>query len=95
MGFAHIRGVMKKRRTHSQLTQTDLHLTALDGTVQEVGEVVVARRPNNPGYRWGNYLLLPGPPDAEELDDLIALFNQSHDRKKHDWLATRCHDDII
>jgi hypothetical protein len=51
---------------YSLLTQTDLDLTALDGTVEHVGEIVVARRPNNPLYQWGNFLLLSGPPEVTE-----------------------------
>lgn len=62
------------RPPYSLLTRTDLDLTALDGEVEELGEIVVARRPNNPGYRWGNYLLLPRPPRAEELESRIREF---------------------
>ena len=61
---------------HSPLTQTDLALTALDGVVETLDGMIVARRPNNPTYRWGNYLLLPRPPEAEELTSLTEEFER-------------------
>ena len=58
----------------SLLTQTDLFLCSLEGEVTEVNDHIVACRPANPGYRWGNFLQLEGPPEAEELDALCAAF---------------------
>ncbi len=56
------------------LTQTDLYLTAMDGLVEAHEDFVVVRQPNNPLYRWGNYLLLSRAPAAHEIDGLIARF---------------------
>lgn len=52
---------------HCKLTRTDLHLAALDGHVEEDDGFIVIRRPDNPGYYWGNYLLLPQPPEASAI----------------------------
>ena len=71
---------------YSLLPQTDLSMTALDGEVEHVGEMVVARRPHNPLYYWGNFLLLPRPPEATEIDGLIAMFRHhfaGHPAVKH------------
>ncbi len=58
------------------LTQTDLYLTAMDGLVEAHEDFVVVRQPNNPLYRWGNYLLLSRAPAAHEIDGLIARFEE-------------------
>jgi len=71
---------------YSLLTQTDLNMAAMDGEVEHIGEMVVARRPNNPLYYWGNFLLLPRPPEATEIDGLIAMFRHhfaGHPAVKH------------
>ena len=60
-----------KFRSFCPLTRTDLEMADVDGQVEEVDGIVVVRRRNNPGYYWGNYLLLPAPPQAAEFDDLI------------------------
>jgi putative acetyltransferase len=59
-------------RTHCRLTQTDLAMAAADGAVTRDGDVVWVRRPDNPGYYWGNYGLLPGPPEAGQIQGLVA-----------------------
>ena len=48
--------------------RTDLALARLAGSeVEDRGEYVVVRTPDNPDYYWGNYLLLLRPPAADEL----------------------------
>ena len=64
------------RSSYSLLPRTDLDLSELDGVVEYVGDVVVVHQPKNPGYRWGNFLQLPGPPTAEELDRRIEEFER-------------------
>lgn len=42
--------------------RTDLGVGRLDGAeIQERDGYIVVRTPANPGYWWGNYVLLPGP----------------------------------
>lgn len=36
---------------HSLLTKTDLDLAALEGVVEHLGHIVVARQPKNPTYQ--------------------------------------------
>lgn len=56
--------------------RTDLALRRLAGaTVEQRDGYVVVRTPQNPGFYWGNFLLLPAPPresDAEHWLDLFA-----------------------
>jgi len=55
--------------------RTDLALLALGGSViEDRGDHVVVRSPHNPGHWWGNFLLLPAPPAAEQTDHWLALF---------------------
>ena len=48
--------------------RTDLALARLAGSeVEDHGDHVVVRTPDNPSFYWGNYLLLPQAPTADEL----------------------------
>jgi len=58
------------------LTQTDLALTAMVGAVDRTPDHIVAYRPRNPGYRWGNFLFLRGPPPASSLQAHVDEFRQ-------------------
>ena len=54
--------------------RTDLALAVLAGSeVTDRGDHVMVRTPDNPGYYWGNYLLLPAAPAADELAGWEAL----------------------
>jgi ribosomal protein S18 acetylase RimI-like enzyme len=57
--------------TMIELTQTDLHLIYMHGQIEVIDGITVARVPDNPGYRWGNCLLLPHAPTADTLDHYI------------------------
>lgn len=57
--------------TMIELTQTDLHLIHMHGQIEVIDGITVARVPDNPGYRWGNCLLLPHAPTADTLDHYI------------------------
>src|ERR1700693_2062564 len=49
--------------------RTDLTARALEGSrVEDRGDYLVLRSPDNPGYWWGNFLLLPslGPGEAAD-----------------------------
>ncbi|MEO8705454.1 MAG: GNAT family N-acetyltransferase [Kofleriaceae bacterium] len=46
---------------------TDLGLLARRGTVTDRGDYIVARSPDEPGYFYGNLLVLPAPPQIGEV----------------------------
>ncbi|MFI6345355.1 GNAT family N-acetyltransferase [Streptomyces sp. NPDC050560] len=55
--------------------RTDLMLRALDGSaVEDRGGHLVVRTPANPGFWWGNFLLLAAPPVPGDADRLEAAF---------------------
>ena len=56
----------------TDLTRTDLHLIRLHGVVDEEDGLISARTPTNPTYRWGNFLLLPAPPQASDPEHLVG-----------------------
>ena len=57
--------------------RTDLALRALEGSqVTAYEDCVVVRSPANPGYRWGNFVLLREPPRSGETERLVARFRQ-------------------
>jgi GNAT superfamily N-acetyltransferase len=54
---------------------TDVILRQLEGAhVEEHADHLVIRTETNPGYRWGNFLLLGSPVRAGEIDRWIELF---------------------
>jgi GNAT superfamily N-acetyltransferase len=53
---------------------TDLALIATRGRVVDRGTYVVAVTPEDPGYHYGNLVVLPGPPQAGEVVSSIELF---------------------
>ncbi len=64
----------------SPLTRTDLDMAAVDGVVDSLESCIQVRSPQNPGYYWGNYLLLPTAPEADQLEGWIDRFReQFHD----------------
>jgi ribosomal protein S18 acetylase RimI-like enzyme len=46
---------------------TDLQIAALRGPVTDRGDYVVVRTPDDPGYYFGNQLVLPAPPQVGEV----------------------------
>lgn len=55
--------------------RTDLALAALAGSeIEDRGDHIAVRTPDNPTYYWGNYLLLAKPPTAETLPDWQERF---------------------
>lgn len=57
---------------HTPLTKTDLFIAPSVETLDD--GVVVVRTPDNPTYRWGNYLLLPERPATTDLPGLLERF---------------------
>jgi ribosomal protein S18 acetylase RimI-like enzyme len=55
--------------------RTDLMVRRLAGaSIVDRGPFIVVRTPDNPSFHWGNFLLWPGPPGADELTEWIAAF---------------------
>ena len=55
--------------------QTDLAVRRTEGSqITDCGDHVVVRTERNPGYWWGNFILLADPPRAGEADQWLARF---------------------
>lgn len=64
--------------------RTDLALLACSGSsVTDRGDHLVVRTPGNPGYYWGNFLLLAEAPSAERLPDWVAAFERELPDARH------------
>lgn len=64
--------------------RTDLALLALGGSqVEDHDTHVAVRTPDNPTYRWGNFLLLPEAPTAEVLPDWQRTFEETFPGLEH------------
>ena len=81
---------------HQALTETDLDLIRMHGHVEVLDGITVSRVPDNPGYRWGNCLHLPGQPDIDDLDRLIQLARDTFlDQPLSTHVMLRWHGDPI
>jgi GNAT superfamily N-acetyltransferase len=57
--------------------RTDLALLRLDGSVvEDRGTHLVVRTPANPTFHWGNYLLLPRPPEPGRAGYWVETFER-------------------
>jgi RimJ/RimL family protein N-acetyltransferase len=56
--------------------KTDLSILAFQGRVEDRGEYVVAESPGNPGYFWGNLLVMKNPPCQGDLERWTHLFHK-------------------
>jgi GNAT superfamily N-acetyltransferase len=55
--------------------RTDLMVRLLEGSlVQDRGDYLVVRSPDNPTYWWGNFLLIAGPPEPGDAATWIGMF---------------------
>jgi GNAT superfamily N-acetyltransferase len=54
--------------------RTDLFFPRFDGIVEDRGDYLVVRTPDNPGFYWGSFLLFAGPPEADSLPGWKRLF---------------------
>ncbi|HET7328210.1 MAG TPA: GNAT family N-acetyltransferase [Nocardioidaceae bacterium] len=64
--------------------RTDLALLQLGGSeIEDRGDHIAVRTPHNPGYWWGNFLLLDAPPAADDADRWLAAFAQVFPRADH------------
>src|SRR5688500_10079264 len=63
--------------------RTDLALLRLGGSeVEDRGTHLVVRTPENPGFYWGNYLLLPHAP-AAEAEEWVRRFCREFPGARH------------
>ncbi len=64
--------------------RTDLALLRLGGTtVDDRGDHLVVRTAHNPSFWWGNFLLLDGPPAADDVDRRFAQFAAEFPDARH------------
>jgi len=56
--------------------RTELMLRSFQSEVVEKLEYIVIRTPQNPSFRWGNYLIFQQPPQAGDLERWKAIFAQ-------------------
>jgi GNAT superfamily N-acetyltransferase len=62
-------------RVESLGFRTDLAVHALGGAkIEERDDCIVVRTPANPGYLWGNFVLLPGPVAPGQAPRLQTMF---------------------
>jgi ribosomal protein S18 acetylase RimI-like enzyme len=62
-------------RVRSLGYRTDLALLRLGGSeIEDRGDHLVVRSPHNPTHWWGNFLLLPAPPAADDVDRWLRAF---------------------
>ena len=55
--------------------RTDLMVRRLEGSlVEDHGDYLVVRSPDNPTYWWGNFLLLAAPPQPGDAEMWVAMF---------------------
>jgi ribosomal protein S18 acetylase RimI-like enzyme len=64
--------------------RTDLMIRKLEGShIADRGDHLVIRTAGNPGYWWGNFLLLASPPPAGEAASWLAAFAAEFPDAKH------------
>jgi ribosomal protein S18 acetylase RimI-like enzyme len=64
--------------------QTDLALLRLGGsTVEDRGDHLVIRTPDNPTYWWGNFLLIAGPPPLDQTGAWVDRFHAEFPAARH------------
>ncbi len=62
-------------RVVSLAFRTDLMVASIEGSeIIDRGGYVVVRTPSEPGYYWGNYLLVPQPQSSAEEEHWLASF---------------------
>ena len=67
---------------------TDLALLRLQGSVvTDRGDHLVVRTAANPTFWWGNFVLVAGPPRADEVDRWLGIFQHEHPSAGHAAIA--------
>jgi ribosomal protein S18 acetylase RimI-like enzyme len=69
---------------HSLGFRTDLALLRLDGSeVEDRGDYVTVRTPDNPSYYWGNFILVSTPPRADAVESWLEVFRREFPDAAH------------
>ncbi len=64
--------------------RTDLALLRAAGSeVEDRGDHLVVRTPRNPGFYWGNYLLLDAPAGPDDVPDWLRAFEEEFPEAEH------------
>jgi ribosomal protein S18 acetylase RimI-like enzyme len=64
--------------------RTDLMILSLEGSqVEDRGKYLVVRTQGNPGYWWGNFLLLESPPQPGETEFWLETFSAEFPQARH------------
>lgn len=64
--------------------RTDLALLRLGGsTIEDLGDHLVVRTPDNPTFWWGNFLLLSDPAAARDADRWLGRFAEAFPGARH------------
>lgn len=61
----------------SLAARTDLAVLGPASRVDDEGDHLVVRSPDNPGFIWGNYLLFSAPPSAGDLPRWCRLYDEA------------------
>ena len=73
---------------HSLGYRTDLMIRALEGSqIEDRDQYVVVRSTQNPGYWWGNFLLLAKPPQPGDVTTWLSVFAGEFPLARHVALA--------
>ena len=68
--------VSNNLKLRSLAYMTDLSILAFQGRVENKDEYVVAESIGNPGYFWGNLLVMKKPPQATDFQKWTDLFKK-------------------
>jgi Acetyltransferase (GNAT) domain len=68
---------------HSLAYKTDVFLRRFEGEVLECEDYFVIRTPQNPVFRWGNFLLSKHPPTVKDISRWQAAFAQHFPSAKY------------
>ena len=67
---------------------TDLMLLRLgDSSIEDRGDHLIARTPDNPNYWWGNFIALPTPPPAADVPAWLQVFAEQFPDASHRTFA--------
>lgn len=67
---------MKLVDLRSLALRTDLEILRFEGVIKERDGYLVAETPGNPGFYWGNLLVFPDPPRAEDVGPWQEAFRR-------------------
>ncbi len=67
--------------------QTDLIFHEYDAEITDYGEFLAIKTPNNPNYRWGNYLLFDSAPQKTDMKRWQGLFEKHIGKLTHKLFA--------